>query len=92
MAIVDPVDANRVTGYRTRPLGIVKIVEVRSKTATCEIVEGGEGVKKGDIVRLELSGRRGIGRETVAPGDSISEIAPAGSDGANAAAVLYWKR
>ena len=89
---MDPEDATRVTGYRTRPLGTVRVVEVESKTATCEVVEGGEGVKKGDIVRLESWGRRGVGRETATFGDSIAEIAPAGSGEANAAAVLYWKR
>ena len=51
--IVDPDDSTRVLGYDAKQLGTVKIVDVQPKFSTCEIVDGGQGVKKGDIVRLE---------------------------------------
>ena len=51
--ITDPDDSTNVLGYDTQPLGTLKIVDVQPKFSTCEIVEGGQGVKKGDIVRLE---------------------------------------
>ena len=33
--------------------GSLKIVDVQPKFSNCDIVEGGQGAKKGDIVRLE---------------------------------------
>ena len=52
-AIVDPDDASSVLGYDTKSIGAVRIVEVQDRFATCEILQGGQGAKRGDIVRLE---------------------------------------
>ncbi len=52
-AIVDPDDANSVLGYDTKAIGSVRIVDVQDRFATCEILEGGQGAKRGDVVRLE---------------------------------------
>ena len=60
-AIVDPDDASSVLGYDTKSIGAVRIVEVQDRFATCEILQGGQGAKRGDIVRLdparEVAGR-----------------------------------
>jgi curli biogenesis system outer membrane secretion channel CsgG len=53
-AIVDPDDASNILGYDTQELGSLRIVNVQDRFSTCEIIEGGSKVKKGDIVRLEV--------------------------------------
>jgi curli biogenesis system outer membrane secretion channel CsgG len=50
--IQDP-DSGESLGFETAEIGAVRITSVQEKFATCEIIEGGEGVKKGDVVRLE---------------------------------------
>ena len=52
-AISDPDDSTSVLGYDSHQIGTLKIVDVQPKFATCDIVDGGQGVKKGDLVRLE---------------------------------------
>lgn len=39
-------------GYASKLIGRVRITEVQEKFSTCEIIEGGQGVKKGDVVQL----------------------------------------
>lgn len=41
-------------GFSRRQIGRVRIAECQEKFSVCEIVEGGQGVKKGDIVQLEM--------------------------------------
>jgi hypothetical protein len=54
-AIVDPDDSTSVLGYDSREIGALRIVAVQEKFATCEIVSGGDGARKGDFVVLERS-------------------------------------
>lgn len=49
----DPEDSTVVLGYVMEPIGTARITDAQEKYATCEILEGGEGLKKGDVVRLE---------------------------------------
>jgi curli biogenesis system outer membrane secretion channel CsgG len=50
--IKDP-DSGESLGFEAAELGTIRITSVQEKFSVCDIVEGGEGVKKGDIVRLE---------------------------------------
>jgi curli biogenesis system outer membrane secretion channel CsgG len=58
--VVDPDDPDNVLGYETRRIGALRVVEVDERFSTCEIIEGGQGVKRGDVVRLsgELTSQR----------------------------------
>jgi len=49
---IDP-DTNESLGFESEKIGVVRIVSVSEKFSTCEIVEGGEGVVRGDLVKLE---------------------------------------
>ncbi len=46
-------DTREILGFDTTELGTIRITDAQEKFATCEIIEGGEGVKRGDVVRLE---------------------------------------
>jgi curli biogenesis system outer membrane secretion channel CsgG len=50
--VLDP-DTGESLGFETMELGMLRVVSVAEKFATCELVEGGEGIKRGDVVRLE---------------------------------------
>lgn len=50
--VTDP-DTGESLGFETSEIGSARIVSVQEKFATCAIVEGGKGVKKGDLVRME---------------------------------------
>jgi curli biogenesis system outer membrane secretion channel CsgG len=52
--VVDP-ETNEVIGAETSQIGQVRIVTAQEKFSTCEIIEGGEGAKKGDYVRREVA-------------------------------------
>lgn len=54
--MIDP-DTNESLGFDSSENGAIKIVSVAEKFATCEIVDGGAGTKRGDIVRLEKGDR-----------------------------------
>jgi curli biogenesis system outer membrane secretion channel CsgG len=54
--MIDP-DTNESLGFETSEIGALRIVSVAEKFATCEITTGGQGVKRGDTVRLEKGGR-----------------------------------
>jgi len=51
--IPDPDDSTNVLGYTSQEIGTLRIVDVQPKFATCDVVQGGQGAKRGDIVRLE---------------------------------------
>ncbi len=53
--MIDP-DTKESLGFDTSENGSIRVVSAAEKFATCEIVEGGAGAKRGDIVRLEPSG------------------------------------
>jgi curli biogenesis system outer membrane secretion channel CsgG len=50
--VVDP-ETNEVIGFETSEIGQVKIVAIQETFSTCEIIQGGEGAKQGDLVRRE---------------------------------------
>jgi len=50
--VVDP-ETNEVIGAETSEIGQIRVVSVQEKFSTCEITQGGEGAKKGDLVRRE---------------------------------------
>jgi curli biogenesis system outer membrane secretion channel CsgG len=50
--VVDP-ETNEVIGAETSEIGQIKVVNVQEKFSTCEIVQGGESAKRGDLVRRE---------------------------------------
>ena len=50
--VLDPDDGSSL-GFQMEEIGAVRITGVQEKFSTCEITEGGDGVKKGDVVRLE---------------------------------------
>jgi curli biogenesis system outer membrane secretion channel CsgG len=50
--VIDP-ETNEVIGAETSQIGQVRVVAAQERFSTCEIVEGGEGAKKGDLVRRE---------------------------------------
>jgi hypothetical protein len=50
--VVDP-ESNEVVGSQTSQIGAIRVVSAQEKFSTCEIVQGGDGAKKGDLVRLE---------------------------------------
>ena len=50
--VVDP-ESNEVIGAETSEIGQVKVVDVQEKFSICVILQGGEGAKKGDLVRRE---------------------------------------
>jgi len=52
MEIKDP-ETGESLGFDTSEIGTIKVVDVKERFATCEIVTGGDGVKTGDVVRLE---------------------------------------
>ena len=52
--VVDP-ETNEVIGAETSQIGQVRVVAAQEKFSTCEIVEGGDGAKKGDLVRREVA-------------------------------------
>lgn len=52
--MIDP-DTNESLGFDSSEIGEIKIVSVAEKFATCEVVSGGTGAKRGDVVRLEKS-------------------------------------
>jgi curli biogenesis system outer membrane secretion channel CsgG len=54
--IVDP-ETSQVVGFETSEIGQIKIVTTQEKLSTCEIVQGGDRVKQGDLVRRESSKR-----------------------------------
>jgi hypothetical protein len=65
--IIDPDDSTNVLGYQTEEIGSVRIVDVQERFATCEVIDGGKEVKRGDIVRQEARNRKlGSDRSAVA--------------------------
>jgi curli biogenesis system outer membrane secretion channel CsgG len=50
--VVDP-ESNEVIGAETSEIGQIKVVTAQEKFSICEIIQGGEGAKKGDLVRRE---------------------------------------
>ena len=54
--VVDP-ETNELIGAETSEIGQVRIVSTQEQISTCEIIKGGEGAKKGDLVRRESSKR-----------------------------------
>jgi curli biogenesis system outer membrane secretion channel CsgG len=50
--IIDP-ETSQVVGFETSEIGQVKIVSTQERLSTCEIIQGGEGAKQGDLVRRE---------------------------------------
>jgi curli biogenesis system outer membrane secretion channel CsgG len=51
--VVDP-ETHEVIGAETSEIGQVRVVSVQPQLATCEILQGGQGAKKGDLVRREV--------------------------------------
>ena len=54
--VMDP-ETNEVIGFETAEIGQVRIVSAQEKFSTCEIIQGGDGAKQGDLVRRENSKR-----------------------------------
>ena len=52
--VVDP-ESNEVIGSETSQIGQVRVVSVQEKFSICEIVQGGDGAKTGDLVRREVA-------------------------------------
>jgi curli biogenesis system outer membrane secretion channel CsgG len=50
--VVDP-ETNEVVGAETSEIGQIKVVNVQERFSACEIVQGGENAKKGDLVRRD---------------------------------------
>ena len=50
--IKDP-SSGESLGFDTSEIGTIKVVDVKEKFATCEISDGGQGVKAGDMVKLK---------------------------------------
>ncbi|MEQ1834742.1 MAG: CsgG/HfaB family protein [Candidatus Eisenbacteria bacterium] len=50
--VKDP-DSGESLGFQTSALGRVRIADVQEKFSTCEIVQGCQGVKRGDVVKLD---------------------------------------
>ncbi len=50
--VVDP-ETNEVIGAETSEIGHIKVVSAQEKFSICEVVQGGEGAKKGDFVRRD---------------------------------------
>jgi hypothetical protein len=50
--VLDPDDGSSL-GFSTEETGTVRITGVQERFSTCEITDGGNGVKKGDVVRFE---------------------------------------
>ena len=49
--VTDP-ETGESLGFESSEIGTLRIVSVQEKFCTCEIVDGGQDVKKGDLVRL----------------------------------------
>lgn len=54
--MIDP-DTNESLGFDSSEIGEIRIVSVAERFATCEVVSGGTGAKRGDVVRLEKGGK-----------------------------------
>jgi curli biogenesis system outer membrane secretion channel CsgG len=52
--VIDP-ETNEVIGAETSEIGQVRVVGTQEKFSTCELVQGGQGAKKGDFVRREVA-------------------------------------
>jgi hypothetical protein len=50
--VADP-ETNEVIGFETSEIGQVRILSAQEKFSTCEIIQGGDGAKQGDLVRRE---------------------------------------